>query len=230
MRTSFLAAAGLLLATPVVAPAAVVTLDFSGNICDSTVPNNGPCFQAATSTPISQTYGDGPTIDVAYHAVSKSDGSTTRPYFLWGSDAGDLTAVASPYMSAGNLGEISFAPTAGYEVALRSFDIGCFLSTNCPYFEFAVRTGGGALVTAGTQQTGPAGHSSFLPSTAFFAQALVLQFEPANGIAIDNIVFEVRAIPTPPPVPEPSTWAMMIAGFGLIGGSLRRRQPTVSMA
>ncbi|HEU4968186.1 PEPxxWA-CTERM sorting domain-containing protein, partial [Sphingomonas sp.] len=26
-----------------------------------------------------------------------------------------------------------------------------------------------------------------------------------------------------PSVPEPATWAMMIAGFGLIGGALRRR-------
>jgi len=27
-----------------------------------------------------------------------------------------------------------------------------------------------------------------------------------------------------PPVPEPATWAMMIAGFGLVGGSLRQRR------
>jgi len=27
------------------------------------------------------------------------------------------------------------------------------------------------------------------------------------------------------PVPEPATWAMMIAGFGLVGGALRRRKP-----
>jgi hypothetical protein len=29
--------------------------------------------------------------------------------------------------------------------------------------------------------------------------------------------------PTPAPVPEPSTWAMMILGFGVVGGVLRRR-------
>jgi len=32
-----------------------------------------------------------------------------------------------------------------------------------------------------------------------------------------------------PGVPEPATWAMMIAGFGLAGASLRRRKPTVSL-
>jgi hypothetical protein len=31
-------------------------------------------------------------------------------------------------------------------------------------------------------------------------------------------------------VPEPATWAMMIAGFGLIGASMRRRTVTVAMA
>jgi hypothetical protein len=30
-----------------------------------------------------------------------------------------------------------------------------------------------------------------------------------------------------PPVPEPETWAMLIAGFGLIGGALRYRRRQV---
>lgn len=31
-------------------------------------------------------------------------------------------------------------------------------------------------------------------------------------------------------VPEPATWAMMIAGFGMIGGSIRRRRAIVRLA
>lgn len=31
-------------------------------------------------------------------------------------------------------------------------------------------------------------------------------------------------------VPEPATWAMMIAGFGLVGGAMRRRKMTVRFA
>nr|WP_245896682.1 PEPxxWA-CTERM sorting domain-containing protein [Sphingomonas fennica] len=34
-----------------------------------------------------------------------------------------------------------------------------------------------------------------------------------------------RSPPAPPLVPEPATWAMMIAGFGLIGGALRHGKP-----
>ena len=33
-----------------------------------------------------------------------------------------------------------------------------------------------------------------------------------------------------PAVPEPATWAMMIAGFGIVGASLRRRRTTVTFA
>lgn len=31
-------------------------------------------------------------------------------------------------------------------------------------------------------------------------------------------------------VPEPATWAMMIAGFGLVGGVMRRRQDKIALA
>lgn len=34
----------------------------------------------------------------------------------------------------------------------------------------------------------------------------------------------------PPGVPEPSAWTLMIAGFGLMGGSLRRRRPVIAPA
>lgn len=40
---------------------------------------------------------------------------------------------------------------------------------------------------------------------------------------VTQVVTGLRA----PPVPEPSTWAMMILGFGLVGGALRRRQLSV---
>ncbi len=33
-----------------------------------------------------------------------------------------------------------------------------------------------------------------------------------------------------PAVPEPATWAMMIAGFGLVGGAMRRRRTSVAFA
>ncbi|HEU4968802.1 MAG TPA: NF038122 family metalloprotease [Sphingomonas sp.] len=50
-----------------------------------------------------------------------------------------------------------------------------------------------------------------------------------NLTPLDRIAFDVMGYDTY--VPEPATWAMMIAGFGLVGAVLRRRQrPQVSFA
>jgi hypothetical protein len=41
-----------------------------------------------------------------------------------------------------------------------------------------------------------------------------------NRTFIDNIVIDT----TPAAIPEPASWAMLIAGFGLVGGAVRRRR------
>lgn len=50
----------------------------------------------------------------------------------------------------------------------------------------------------------------------------VLTSTDSNGVSIDNVRFA--------PVPEPATWAMMIAGFGLAGTALRRRAARIAFA
>jgi hypothetical protein len=47
--------------------------------------------------------------------------------------------------------------------------------------------------------------------------------EPA-GFAIDNLRFGLRGDVVIPTIPEPSTWAMMLLGFGAVGGFLRNRR------
>jgi hypothetical protein len=51
-----------------------------------------------------------------------------------------------------------------------------------------------------------------------------------TGATVGADIDAVGAISTraTPGIPEPSTWAMMIAGFGLAGGALRRRQLSVA--
>jgi hypothetical protein len=46
-----------------------------------------------------------------------------------------------------------------------------------------------------------------------------------NDFAIDNLALAINST-----VPEPATWAMMIAGFGLVGLSLRRRRSALRLA
>jgi len=61
--------------------------------------------------------------------------------------------------------------------------------------------------------------------TPGIGQALTVGFGgygTAYGAEFDNFHLDATAIETAP-VPEPGTWALMIMGFGLAGGALRRR-------
>jgi hypothetical protein len=44
-----------------------------------------------------------------------------------------------------------------------------------------------------------------------------------------NTYWAVFSLTPPPVVPEPSTWALMILGFGIVGGAMRRREANVTV-
>lgn len=46
------------------------------------------------------------------------------------------------------------------------------------------------------------------------------------GMSFDGGPVSRLTVSTPPAVPEPASWAMMLAGFGLVGGAIRRRAPS----
>jgi hypothetical protein len=50
-----------------------------------------------------------------------------------------------------------------------------------------------------------------------------------DGMAIDDLSMTLTTTAAPGAVPEPASWAMMLGGFGLIGGALRRRR-TLALA
>lgn len=54
---------------------------------------------------------------------------------------------------------------------------------------------------------------------------IVARFTGATGLAAADALPRFAATNFAAAVPEPATWAMLIAGFGLVGASLRRRQP-----
>ncbi len=63
-------------------------------------------------------------------------------------------------------------------------------------------------------------------STTAVTSLTVTSVQPTSGFlwpTIDNLVFAKRPAVVVPTVPESSTWLMMIAGFGLVGGAMRRR-------
>jgi hypothetical protein len=61
-----------------------------------------------------------------------------------------------------------------------------------------------------------------------YYDAKLSQYEVNLSNAGVNGADFVLTAETPPSVPEPSTWAMMIFGFGAVGGALRARRRRVS--
>jgi PEP-CTERM motif len=53
--------------------------------------------------------------------------------------------------------------------------------------------------------------------------------DDSGGIGFDNLKFDVRSTGGGA-VPEPAAWAMMLAGFGLIGAAMRRRRTVTAFA
>jgi hypothetical protein len=55
--------------------------------------------------------------------------------------------------------------------------------------------------------------------------------DPVPGLSITSAsgVFLVQSPISPGAVPEPTSWALMIAGFGLAGGAIRRRRSAISV-
>lgn len=58
----------------------------------------------------------------------------------------------------------------------------------------------------------------------------VSAFDTALGVGSANWSIDVDAPGGSPAIPEPATWAMMIAGFGLVGGVARRRREMLRSA
>jgi hypothetical protein len=216
MRFVFLAA-GLMAAMPVVPAAATTTvLDFSGNICN-TVGN-----ACGNGTPILNSYGSTGDVSVAWRSVNAPGNGTTNAnnVFYWSLNYADLVGVA---YSGSATGEAKFTIAPGKTLSLDSVDVGGWPNV--------VRTSSVRIYDLGWNILFDTGSIIFPGTTAATINmgissttGLIFQWGPDsfNG-GIDNLTFTVRDI-GPPPIPEPGTWAMLIAGFGMIGATLRRRK------
>ena len=84
------------------------------------------------------------------------------------------------------------------------------------------------------------GHPDFAGDLLYFGIGQVLSANPAAAgpdvtltSDFDNLMIDVTSVPVTGAVPEPATWAMFIAGMGLVGWAMRRRQQqraTISFA
>ena len=90
--------------------------------------------------------------------------------------------------------------------------------------------------TSGTQTFTAAG-LGFPNVTGSQSMSQYVLFSGINGTRINSVTFsnspsinafEAANFSITGPVPEPATWALMIAGFGLVGFAMRRRQNKIT--
>ncbi|MET0207932.1 MAG: PEP-CTERM sorting domain-containing protein [Burkholderiaceae bacterium] len=214
-----LAAIAIVAALPA-AQAADVTLDFSGNICGAA--GNLAC---ANYSEIGQNYGDiADVLDVSHRSVVAATGATHESFLkFWAANYSDLDGVAwGGADQTGYYSEMTFTAGAGQQVTLNGFDFGDYADRNYGSNASIFDLGGALLWSSGSFNPGVTS-THFAPSITS-TSGLVLRWGPDGyDVGIDNIQLTVGNAVTAP-VPEPETYALMLAGLVAIGAYARRRR------
>ena len=72
---------------------------------------------------------------------------------------------------------------------------------------------------------------SLLPSTGFSPGRYGFSIWPRSGAGGAEVISDFAPDNSPlAAVPEPAAWSLMVGGFGLIGGAMRRRRPSLHFA
>ncbi len=144
-------------------------------------------------------------------------GTTAGAFYVWGIDRGLGTArfvAGSPSVGAGVLFDSV--------LILRPNGTGNFVDLLNAANNFALAVG--AISIDGATIVGTVPIAS-IPSTGFSVADYGFNLWPRAPGAGNSFIsdFAPDASTVKGVVPEPATWALMIAGFGLVGGALRRK-------
>ena len=206
--TILLAATGLgaLIASPATAAEVMTTLSFSG----ATLTNGGTASGSFTYRYDSVTNlltG----VDSALLTTTAGSGATAFPAFTWAYNVPGLTTNANP---------IGFSDAADGSHQFAIVD-------SHTYFD--------SLVGAYLPFQGLGTQASLVVASPYYSSFLYCQGAhscDSTGLQSAGTSVAVLGAGTPvAAVPEPGTWAMMLAGLGAIGFALRRRaQPAVAVS
>lgn len=204
---------GLLLSGSALA-ADTYILDF--NPSSACAPDVTTC---SSNSQISQSYGDVTgVVDVTFIDVNDS----SRSLNWWDSAYNDLIGVA---WASGNdshsHARIELKALDGKQVTLNSMDFGAWSYWN-RLSNISVRnadTGTTLFSYAGNIGSGATIHNSFSPA-ASASRLWIDWYDSAYNVGIDNVNFTVAT------VPEPETYALFLAGLGILGAVARRQQKT----
>jgi len=176
----------------------------------------------------------GPLSGENFNAV-KSDVDFSRSTyrangFTMALDANDRTPRAAyidaaPYLGS-SINGTSFAAAALYDAV--GYDSSLVLTFDTAITAFGadfISGSAGAFVVEVLGSTfspvvGNPGFFGFVSDTAFTSIRLRARPQSGHYVSLDDVTFGSGSVGA---VPEPGAWAMMLGGFGIIGGALRRR-------
>lgn len=188
----------------------------------------GGCDFVGSRCFMRQTYGDTDAVDVSYDWI-KPDGTVLGSAHNSSTNYGDLGAVlvAGIYRD-GTLGQLTLKARDGYQLRLLDFDfVGYF--NFAPTLPLKIMDLHGNELAEGTFSTGTGSTHSNLSVGSGFLDGVVIRWGPDAAVGgIDNIRYETTMLAAP--VPEPATWAMLVAAFGLVGTAMRRRKTRIATA
>ncbi|WP_294987254.1 FxDxF family PEP-CTERM protein [Sulfuritalea sp.] len=173
---------------------------------------------------IQQSYGDvAGIVDVSYIDVLHPGNSL----LWWSTDYNDLVDVAFANGGDGDgqsHGRIEIKSLNGQAVTLNSMDFGAWPdATRNTHIRVTAMGGGPNLFSYdGAIGIGATTHNSFAPSVSSANGVWIDWYSTAYNVGIDNVNFSIGG--NIAPVPEPETYAMMLAGLGLLGFAARRRR------
>lgn len=145
---------------------------------------------------------------------------------FWHDSYGDLSKVAFSVTSSDHFAEITLVPEPGWAIRLNSFDMAGYPVTDHPNSQVRILDGTSNTILVDYSPVtilGSGGtHSTFTPGLTHNGPISIRFGYNDWNVGIDNINFDQVTA-----VPEPETYAMLLAGLGLIGFMARRRKQSV---
>ena len=170
-------------------------------------------------TQISQSYGDvAGVVDVTFIDVNDSSKSLN----WWSTSYNDLSGVAWAGGNDGNShARIELKALDGKQVTLNGMDFGAYPSTSRATNIYVRNADTGSILFsfAGNVGGSTSIHSSFSPAVSA-SRLWIDWYDSAYNVGIDNVNFSVAT------VPEPETYALFLAGLGIMGAVARRQRKT----
>jgi len=204
-KLTLLAVVSSIALSAVSANAATVAIDLSGAVTGTTVTGVGATFAQGFAAGAPLTLSPSGTIDVAFFNPGVSPASNSLL-----SQPGNAAPIAM--LLGGNLANaITFTAGSGDGGA---FDV--------------IGYDANGAVTGSTTFSGLSGYSIFnVSGIGNFAGLLFTNNSDPAGLRFMNFSYETVV---GGPVPEPASWAMMILGFGMVGGAVRYRNARTRLA